>query len=240
MSYLSTVSKMLQELETSTQNDVEEVSDQMVKVISDGGIIHLFGCGHSNLIAQDAFYRAGGLAPVRAINLEPFMLHKGAEQASENERKSNMLEDSFQHEDIRETDALIVISTSGRNPVPIDAALYGKEKGAFIVGLLSKEYKNNQASKHPSGYRLEDVVDHTLETNVPVGDAVMSHDNIDESFSPVSSVIATALLQEVFSKTIIKLKEKGIDPPILKSGNVDSSDSTNKTLLNQYRHRILY
>ncbi len=240
MSYLSTVSKMLQELEASTKNEVEEVSDHMAKVISDGGIIHLFGCGHSNLIAQDSFYRAGGLAPVRAINLEPFMLQNGAEQASENERKPNMLEDSFQHEDIRENDALIVISTSGRNPVPIDAALFGKEKGAFIVGLLSKEYKSHLKSKHPSGYRLEDVVDHTLETNVPVGDAVMSYDNIDELFSPVSSVIGTALLQEVFSKTIIKLKENGIDPPILKSGNVEGSDSSNQALLNEYRDRISY
>lgn len=238
MSYLSTASEMLKALEHSTKEAVEDVSDQFVEVMLNGGVIHLFGCGHSNLIAQDAYYRAGGLAPVHSINIPSLMLYEGAEQASENERKNGFLTKHFEQEDIRENDALVVISTSGRNPAPIDAALFGKERGAYVVGMLSGEYKKNQPSKHDSGYRLEDVVQRALETNVPLGDAVMEHPDMPEQFSPISSVVGIALLQEVFTKTIIKLKQKGYQPPVLKSGNVDGAKETNKALLDRYRDRL--
>ncbi len=240
MSYLSKMSQMLADLEETAHANIEEMSEQLAHVIIKGGIIHLFGSGHSNLIAQDSFYRAGGLAPVHAINVEPFMLHTGAEQSSENERKHGVIQEYLQSEDIRDNDAVVIISTSGRNPVPIDAARFAKEKGAFVIGMLSELYRSSQKSKHLSGYRLEDVVDMTLNTNVPVGDVIMSHDDIDENFSPVSSVMGIALLQEVFSRTIVKLKEKGVHPPILRSGNVDGAEDHNKALLERYRHRIAF
>jgi uncharacterized phosphosugar-binding protein len=33
-------------------------------------MIHVFGCGHSHLMAEEAFWRAGGLVPVHPI-LDP-------------------------------------------------------------------------------------------------------------------------------------------------------------------------
>jgi DNA-binding MurR/RpiR family transcriptional regulator len=50
---------------------------ELAKIINQGGVIYIFGCGHSHIFAEDVFYRAGGIAPVRPIFIEPLMLHQG-------------------------------------------------------------------------------------------------------------------------------------------------------------------
>ena len=240
MNYFTIIADMIKELEESSYEMIDTISEQTVERLKTGGIIHLFGSGHSSLLAQDVYYRAGGLVPVHPITPAPFMLHNGAEEASRNERKHGLIVPCLEKENMQTNDVLIVISTSGRNPAPIEAALYGKEKGLLVVGMLSKNYTSLQRSKHKSGKRLEEVVDLTLDTQVPVGDAVMSSERFQEKFTPVSSVAGTALLHSLITKVIEKLAEENIKPPIFKSGNVDGKDEHNQTLISKYRKRISF
>ncbi|MBB6283948.1 putative phosphosugar-binding protein [Geobacillus subterraneus] len=46
----------------------------MSEAVQNGGIIQLFGCGHSHILTEEVFYRAGGLVPVKPIFVEPLML----------------------------------------------------------------------------------------------------------------------------------------------------------------------
>ena len=88
MSYLYEVSKKLQEMEEKDQEKLHAISQLIADRLTSGGIIHLFGCGDSSLLAQDTYYRAGGLVPVRPILIEPLMLHRGGQSTSANERGS--------------------------------------------------------------------------------------------------------------------------------------------------------
>ena len=106
------------------------------------GIVHVFGCGHSHMLGEEVFYRAGGLAPVRVIFHEPAMLHEGAVTSSAIERKNDYAVTFMKEEDIRPTDVVIVVSTSGKNPVPIDVALYAKQQGADVIGIGSSNAGN--------------------------------------------------------------------------------------------------
>lgn len=67
---------------TSIQNDQRERilrAANMVKgVLLQDGLIYVFGCGHSHILAEETFYRAGGLVNVAPIFYEPLMLHEGA------------------------------------------------------------------------------------------------------------------------------------------------------------------
>ncbi|MBN9655799.1 SIS domain-containing protein [Halobacillus sp. GSS1] len=233
MSYLTKVSQKLLEIDSSQFHNFEKVGENLSSIIQAGGVIHTFGCGHSSLLAQDVFYRAGGLVPVHPIWIEELMLHRGASQASENERKSGIVQPYLEKEDLQRKDAVLIISTSGRNPAPIETAIYCKEKGLYTVALTSLGYKESQPSRHPSNSRLEDVVDDLIDMEVPVGDTIMHKG--DRSYSPVSSVVGTGILHELMTRTIERIAESGEAPPVFKSGNVDGSDQHNQNMMEAYK-----
>lgn len=111
--------------------------------------MQLFGCGHSQLIAQEAYYRAGGLAPSKAVCIELLMLYKGAAISSENEKDLSHIEEYWSHFEFQSHDVLIVISKRGKNAVSIEIDLGAKEKGIPVITLQSSAYCE-QYSKHPT------------------------------------------------------------------------------------------
>lgn len=56
---------------------LKKVAATIATRIQAGGIVQIFGCGHSHILALEAFYRAGGLVPVRPITIEPLTLQVG-------------------------------------------------------------------------------------------------------------------------------------------------------------------
>ncbi|WP_027953875.1 sugar isomerase domain-containing protein [Halobacillus kuroshimensis] len=232
MSYLMDVTRRLQALAGSQSEAFEVISRRYAEVISRGGVIHMFGCGHSSLIAQEAYYRAGGLVPVRPIMIEPLMLHQGAAMASRNERTPGFVHPYLEKEDVKPEDAVLVISTSGRNPAPVEAAEFFKEMGVYTTALTSLRYADSQPSRMDSGKRLEDVAENVIDMEVPVGDAVMKGKGTD--YSPVSTVLGTAIIHELLTRTIQHLERSGNEVPIFKSGNVDGSDEHNQRMMEHY------
>ncbi|WP_026690075.1 SIS domain-containing protein [Alteribacter aurantiacus] len=206
--------------------------------LKSGGVIHLYGAGHSHMMGEELFYRAGGLVPINPIFDENTMLHKGAIRSSEFERMNDYAGTFLKKEDIRSTDVLIVTSTSGRNPVPIDVAIYGKEKEAYTIALTSFTYTKSQPSRHSSQKKLKDVVDLAIDNLSPIGDAVLSHKNTGVSFAPSSSVIGMTILNGVFAQAIALMAERGESPPIFLSGNLEGSDDHNARLIDKYKRRI--
>jgi len=56
---------------------VNAITDSL---LSDG-VLHLFGTGHAHMLAEEAYSRAGGLAPVDAILELSLMPHSGISTA---------------------------------------------------------------------------------------------------------------------------------------------------------------
>ncbi len=233
--YFSEIEKLIQVVKEKETAHISEAAQIIVQRLQKGGIIQLFGCGHSQLLAQEAFYRAGGLVPVRPIFIEPLALHAGALASSINEKDPNIIEQHKEQFDFRENDVCIVISTSGRNAAPIDAALLAKDSDVFVVSLQSLLYQE-QATRHHSGKRLEEVVDFVINTHIPIGDGVL---NIHEmQYAPASTVIGSLLLNALFSEIIETLAKSSIKLPIFVSNNVDSDWSHNEKMIAKYQHRI--
>ncbi|WP_313892147.1 SIS domain-containing protein [Psychrobacillus sp.] len=234
-SYFQEIQSLLQNVMTKEQDHIEEASKIVIESLRKGGIIQLFGCGHSHLLAQEAYYRAGGLVPVRPISIEPLMLHKGALTSSRNEKDPTFIDRHKEDFDFNENDVLIVISTSGRNAAPIDVTLLAKEKGVPVISLQSLEYKE-QLSRHSSEKRLEEVADFTLNTHIPVGDGLMNHQGMQ--YGPASTVIGATILTELFCQVIHALGEEMDVLPVFESANVSSSSAHNDTMIAKYRNRI--
>lgn len=135
-------------------------------------------------------------------------------------------------------DIVFVISTSGRNPVPIDVAHYAKEQGAFVIGMTSVEYSKSQASRHKSGQYLFSTVDHVIDTHVVIGDAILKHAKVKVPFAPISTVVGAAILNGVFAESIRIMADSDFEPPIFLSGNLEGADEHNKRLVEKYEKRI--
>lgn len=176
--------------------------------------------------------------PVKPILVEPLMLHEGAVHSSQLERRSDYAEELLEQQDFRPGDVVFVLSTSGRNPVPIDFALAARNKGAFVIGLTSLAYAASQPSRHRSGNHLHDAVDLVIDNHAVAGDAILSAENVKVPFGPTSTVVGAVILNAIFAEAIQKMADNGFEPPVFLSGNIDGGDSHNSQLIEKYRERI--
>ncbi|WP_043932415.1 SIS domain-containing protein [Bacillus sp. EB01] len=236
--YFRKIQQVLENVLKTERNVMEKAAGKVADAIMDGGIIQLFGCGHSHILTEEVFYRAGGLVPIKPIFVEPLMLHEGALRSSQLERENGYAEEFMKGQDIRPNDIVFVLSTSGRNPVPVDVAQKAKENGAFTIGLTSLEYSQSQPSRHTSGKHLFNSVDLVINNHSVPGDAILSHEQVKVPFSPTSTVIGAAILNAVLAEAIKIMAERGFVPPIFLSGNIDGADSHNNTLVERYQNRI--
>ena len=235
-SYFEEVQALLTIVGEQEKQSIKESVDHISKAVMSDGIIHLFGSGHSHILTEEVFYRAGGLAAIRPIFVEDLMLFKGASRSSQLERQNDLSEKFMHDEDIRPGDVCIVISSSGVNPVPIDVATIAKEKGAFVIGLTSPEYAKSCPSRHKQKHYLHDVVDLVIDNHIAKGDTLLKSNNI--SFGSGSTVIGAVLLNMVFTQVIQTIIESGETPPVFLSSNIEGADEHNQKIIAKYKTRI--
>ncbi|TCP30199.1 putative phosphosugar-binding protein [Scopulibacillus darangshiensis] len=235
--YFSRIETIINQVKGNEQR-LKDAASILSDAIKNDGLIHIFGCGHSHMISEEIFYRAGGLAPIHPIFIEELMLHKGAARSSELERKNNFIQPYLDECRFSDKDVLIVTSTSGINGVPIDAALYAKEKGVFVIAITSEAYSKSLDSRHCSGKRLCDVADLIIDNYSVKGDAIMRDDRLKQPFGPTSTVIGMLIINSIIVETVHLLAQEGITPPLFLSGNIQDADDHNQALIEKYKDRI--
>jgi len=236
--YVEQIRRSLDQIEEREAERIRQAARRTAETIMQGGVIHLFGCGHSHILTEEVFYRAGGLAPIHPILVEPLMLHEGAVRSSELERQNGLAASFMHNQDIRPGEVMIVLSTSGRNPVPVDVVQIAKAKGAYTIGITSLQYSQSQPSRHVSGKHLYDAVDLVIDNHAVKGDAVLTYPGVPVPFAPTSTVIGAVILNGIFAEAIVMMTDQGYEPPVFLSGNIDGADERNRQLIARYRDRI--
>lgn len=166
------------------------------------------------------------------------MLHQGGAKSSALERLPQLGSTVVAESGVGEKDVLFLISNSGRNSVPIDAALEGKKRGAVTVALTSMAHSSAVTSRHPSGKRLFEVCDYVLDNCGVYGDACINLPGLTQAISPTSTVLGAAVVNLVMTETARLLLERGITPPVFASANTDQGDQANKAVIAEYKKRI--
>ncbi|MEW9502401.1 SIS domain-containing protein [Jeotgalibacillus marinus] len=236
--YFRKIMDLLEFVKIEERESILKAAAKVSTSIRQDGIIHIFGVGHSHILGEEVFYRAGGLAPINPIFVEELMLHKGASRSSRLEKENNFARSFMSNEDIRSNDLVIVISTSGRNPVPVDVARWSQKKGAFVIGITSLAYAISQPSRHKEQYYLYQSADLVIDNHIGIGDTLMNHPDFDESFGSGSTVVGTVIMNAIMIEAINIMLKNGYHPPIFKSGNVDGSEEHNRALVEKYKGRI--
>jgi len=233
---------LLQQVREKEAERIAAAGTLLADTVAEGGAVFAFGAGHSSLPAQDVVYRAGGLA---VVNLLPVPGSVGvdvrpATLGSALERVGGLAQAVLDTGPARAGDVLIVISLSGRNALPVDMAAHARASGLKVIGVTSVAYADGTASRHPSGAFLRDHCDLVLDSRIPIGDAELTADGIDAPFGPASTVVTSAIMQAVVATAAVSLAERGIAPPMLRSGNVDGGREWNERVMSEYADRIHY
>lgn len=237
-SYWSRVRDILAELE---EEQVMTAADLVARALRQGGIVHIFGAGHSALLAQEVFYRAGGLVAVRPILDRRIQFEDGAIESTEFERKPGAAEELAAAAGFRNVDVGIVISNSGRNVLPVQMAVEMRSAGMKVIALTNLAQSRAGKSLHASGKRLFELADAVLDNHCPPGDAAVTLQGTENSMGAVSTIAGAALLHAVFLQTAAQLVKEGKPPEIFKSANVgEGSLETLRQLVAPYEERIEY
>jgi len=172
--YLPKIVNMLTTVETEEMKGIEAAAKAAYTSICNGGLLHVFSCGHSHMIVDEMFYRAGGLVPVNPILDSQLMMHEGAIQSTLNERKTGKAREVLSKANLKAGDTIIVSSNTGINNVPIEAAIYAKEKGLTVIVITSISASKMLEANNESGKRLYDLGDIVIDNHVPFGDGLLT------------------------------------------------------------------
>ncbi|MGF2616950.1 SIS domain-containing protein [Rossellomorea vietnamensis] len=236
--YFKKLEELLNVVEIAEHENIKKAAEEIARSIQQGGIIHVFGCGHSHILGEELFYRAGGLVPISPLLIEDLMLHKGAVRSSQLEKEEGLAEQFMAGVEIEPEDVMIVASTSGRNHVPVDVAEIARRTGAFVIAVTSPRYAVSQPSRHSSGRFLYQSVDLVIDNHIEIGDALMSTEKLDVPFGTGSTIIGAAIVNGMMVEAVDLMVKNGFTPPIFKSGNVDGAEEHNRILINKYKSRI--
>lgn len=215
--------------------EITQAATLLSASLSTGGWIYACGTGHSHLLAEEIFYRAGGFARVRPLLLSQLMLHESATGSTDEERKDGYAPIIFQDYMITKNDVLLISSNSGRNAVPIELASYASEQGAKVIVITNLAHSKSVTSRHASGLKLYQLGDIVLDNFGEIGDAALSLDGLDTPVGPTSTSIGTALLQAICVEATAQLLAQGIIPEVFASSNSDQGASHNDALLKTYK-----
>ena len=241
--YLSTVIEYIRRIQKEERDNLDAAARLMAKQISEDRLVHVFGPGgHSNLATQEVFFRAGGLMHMNAILDEGTLLSNGALRSMAIERTPDYGRIVIDNQNLEEGDLLILVNAYGINSALIDAALTAREKGVTLIGISSRNHAQNtkpdHPARHPAKQNLHDLVDVAIDTKVPIGDAVLSIPGVSECTSAISTFTNATALNTLVIRTIVQLRDMGVQPPIWRSGNAPGGDEANGRFIDQFRARV--
>ena len=215
------------------------VAERMAETTRRDARIFIFGTGHSHLLAEEGFYRAGGLANVVPMLAEHLMLHSLPALGSHLERTPGLADMILDRYAPQPQEMLFVVSNSGVNQLPVEMAMRGRERSLFVVGISSFAYAR-QAPISSIGLRLDQSVDIALDNGGIPGDAFLELEDFLWHIAPSLTVICALIWNSLVAETAHLLLKAGITPPIFASLNVTGAAEHNQALLKKWRPRNIH
>lgn len=240
-SYISIVTACIEKAWNTQKDIILAASHKIAETIEQKKNVFVFGCSHAGILAEEVFYRTGGLAVVNPIFFPGFMLNtRPITMTSSLERVPGLGKTILTQNHVSAGDVLLIHSVSGRNTVPVEMALEAKAAGIYTICITNLEYSKAVTSRHPSGKRLFEVCDLVIDNCGETGDAAVSLEGLPEKIGPTSTAVGTALLNAMVIEAVEKMIADDIVPPVFMSANIDGGDEHNARIFEEYKDNIFY
>lgn len=234
--FTSKVKELIDIVYNKEKDNIKASAKLIFESIKDGGVLHVFATGHSHMLAEEMFYRAGGLVAIDPI-LRPFLMqHEGAISSTKFERLPGIAKVVYDGLELQEGEPFIVVSNSGINAVPIEFAQIAKENNHKVIVITSVESSKKLNSRALDGRHLYECGDIVIDNHVPHGDGIV--DTKYGNVGAVSSIICSYIAQSLVLEIINLYMENDMIPPIYMSANLAGGDEHNKKVYEEYKKRV--
>ena len=214
---------LLTELKNTQSDVIQKAAELCADRIASGGLVFLFGNGHSRMMCEEMTPRQGGFPGFVAL-VETALSNHAAIIGANGLRSSLYLENYEGYaEHILSSfrfgphDAFIIISTSGIRPVVVEMAMGARTRGLPVIAIVSKAHSEEANAAHSSGKKLVDCADLVIDNLCPPGDCVLELDGLEWRTGPVSTITGAMIINMIRCGAAEALLAKGIKPVILPS-----------------------
>lgn len=225
--YLEVAASLVHRLTEETWPSIRAAAELVAACLADGGTIHGFGTGHSHMLAEELYYRAGGLVQVRPLLFDGLMLHTGAERSTALERLPGLATVLLDDHGVRAGDVLVVASNSGGNAVTTELAATAKARGVAVVAITSLQHATSALARATDGPRLHELAEVVIDNGGTPGDAAIDIDGMGGRVGPTSTVVGAAIVNAIVVEATALLAEQGRPPRIYTSSNLAGGDEAN-------------
>lgn len=224
---------VMERLRKTQKSAIISAGNAIYKAIKAGHRFFVTGTGHSHMMAEEFYTRAGGLACVTPIMPTEFLLHEHPLKSTAVERVAAYAPVIFEVYGIAPGDVLLIASNSGRNGLIVEMALEAKKMGVTVLAITSTV---GQASRHPSGKKLCDIADITIDNCSVEGDATCEIYENGPYMGATSTITGAYIVQQLSIAVAAAFMADGVKPPVFLSSNVDAGDAWNRDLFRNYYH----
>lgn len=242
--YISKLAALAEQTGAANEAAFEAASKAMSDTLANGGLVHLYGSGHSVLPVQETYPRYGSYLGFNPLTDPRVMWHNilgagGVRELLWLERTEQYAEKFLDHQPLNPGDTIVIFGHSGSNASGIDTALYAKDRGLTVVAITAKSNMDKPAT-HSSGKRLPHASDIVIDTGAPVEDAIVAIDGWSRPVSGSSTVLAMIMMHELVSRTAQKLSDKGIELPVFASPTIAGVTLHDTDIIyGQYREKMI-
>jgi uncharacterized phosphosugar-binding protein len=233
--YIDAIMSLLRKLRDGQMANIIKASELVAEAISSGRWVHVFGTGHSHMIADEVSGRAGGLAVFNGIIDLSLSSYSGMVKSGLLEKLDGYGRIILDCEQVREGDVMIVVSNSGVNAAPVEVAAEAKKRGLSVVAITSIAHSKSVSPHNSLGKKLYEVADVTIDNCGVIGDALVKLGCLEQRVGPASTVTGAAVINAIVTQAVQSLIKKGVKPPVWVSGNVPGSEATNLAYMQKYK-----
>src|SRR5581483_10949487 len=154
--WLDAARELLTRIETTQAAELERASRLCADAIAAGGLVHLFGTGHSRIPVEELFPRYGSFPGFHPI-VELSLTYHNQVVGANGQRQAMFLEglEGFGAVILRNFrfgphDSFMLFSNSGTGGVVVDVALEAKRLGMPLIAVVSMEHCAASPPKHSS------------------------------------------------------------------------------------------
>jgi len=222
--YLRVAAELIDRIEATQADIIDRAAETMADGVARGGLVSLFGSGHSILPVMDAFPRYGSFPAFRPLtdvrlSWSNVLGTGGVRELLWLERTEGYIANFLGNYPFADGDALVVYSHGGLNAAGIDASLYARERGVPVICVTSVANLDLNAPTHSSGKRLAEVADIVIDNCCLPQDAVIDVDGWGPPVAATSTLSVVAITMALTSALASALAARGVVLPTFVSPN---------------------
>ena len=231
LTYASKIHKILRKITREEENKIIKAAKTIRSCYKKGGQLYIFGTGHSRLLGEEAFHRAGGFAAACPIRDDNLSFKKGARKATQLERMPGVAKKALNKYKLSNKDILMIVSNSGVNHAPVEAALIAKKKKIKTIAITSLKY-SKKAPLSKLKKRLYEIVDIYIDNKILAGDSIIKINKL--SVGPASTITGSFILNSILVEVAYMLKNEKIFPFYI-SSNMPKASEINHILEKKFK-----